>query len=201
MHAVNKDKKTPLHLAGQENTTAQIIRLLYKYKACGNRQDTHGFTPLHLAGQKNKNPEVIDALIHGGATVDSKNFHGLTPLHVASIWNQQPAIIDALVQNNADIHAFSNTGATPLHGAAQYNRNPAIIKALVRNGAYINATMCKEKLVLDDYTETTMMGVAKKRYMRALFERLLSRTYTPLKLTKHNRNWNATRILEELGSK
>jgi ankyrin repeat protein len=77
----NKDGKTPLHIA-VENNYEDIIKFLLENKADVNVKDNEGNTPLHIAIKKG-NYFVIKELIKFGADKNAKNNKGETPLDLA----------------------------------------------------------------------------------------------------------------------
>ncbi len=81
----NKDGKTPLHIA-VENNYEDIVKLLLQKNADVNAKDNNGNTPLHIAVEKG-NYFVIKELLKAGADKNIKNNEGKTALDIAKELN------------------------------------------------------------------------------------------------------------------
>ena len=88
----DKDGKTPLMLAVQKETNADVIEALIRNGADVNARDNYGWTPLMLAAQQNRNPEITKLLLDAGADANIHNLVGWTPAFVAKLDNKNPDV-------------------------------------------------------------------------------------------------------------
>jgi ankyrin repeat protein len=194
--AMNRDGKTPLHLAvtpvyWDENDTATrriMINILIAQGADVNAKDNDGKTPLHLAVPPEYSSEnhiarskiMIGFLITKGADVNTKDNDRNTPLHLT----QKKEIAELLIAKGADINANNYRGNSPLNMAInEWNvesysptkqKMDETIELLILKGANVNITIYKEK-DYDNREEDTPLHRAIKLGKNHLSELLVSR--------------------------
>lgn len=122
--------RTPLMVAAL-NGHYDIVKLLIKYGANVNIQDTAGFTALHLSVEHNK---ITSLLIDTGANINQQNNAGDTPLMCCKS-NHKTAIY--LVNKGADIEITNIRGDNALHTSALHG-NLKAIKLLLEKGTNID---------------------------------------------------------------
>jgi len=93
VHALDKDRSTPLHWAAWKDQPEVIEVLLDAGADIQAHNDNYhwGTTPLHAAAHGN-NPRAVTALLHGGADVNAVKANGSgTPLAETTVHNATAA--------------------------------------------------------------------------------------------------------------
>lgn len=163
---VDKDGKTPLHLAIQaEKPNVELIKLLINYGSDTSFKDKNGNTPLHAAIlAKNPNREIIQLLIERTPDLCDRNCEGNTPLHTAILASNthfeefKNVVIEQLIGNNGaeiaeknlerlkffinnpfEIHQVDIHGHFPIINAVR-DQKPDLnfIEILIKMGANVN---------------------------------------------------------------
>ncbi len=175
----DKDSKTPLDLAAQENNTSVAeflkqteldkkllaavqdtglneVKDLINQKANINAKDMYGWTPLHFAASRNK-LSVVEFLFNNNANINAKDVYGNTPLHVAAQYSSNLEIVKFLLDKDiSGINNITNNGWTPLHVAIQGNKLNTV-ELLLGRGADIE--------VRDIYNQTSLDLATRKGYL------------------------------------
>ena len=140
---VNKQQndETPLHVASEIGNNA-IVKLLLKYKASVNAEESSGWSPLHTACYYGHSDVVVTLIKHGANTMKSCNL-GNTPLHVAS-YAGNISIIQILRSHGVRMNAVNSDGWTSLHRAAS-SRKLEVIRYLMDKGIDSNMKTNKGK--------------------------------------------------------
>ncbi|WP_353277454.1 ankyrin repeat domain-containing protein [Wolbachia endosymbiont (group A) of Agelastica alni] len=112
VNEVNKNDRTPLHLAAKYGRK-DIVEMLLNKEAKVDVVDNRGRTPLHLAAQYNEKKEIVEMLLNKGAKVDIADNRGRTPLHLAA-QNNNKEIVDALIKAKANVDIKDEDEKTPL---------------------------------------------------------------------------------------
>lgn len=133
--AVDRNLKSPLHVAAANENDAVLAALLATGKLDVNAADDVGLTPCHVAASQ-ANERLIRLLIGAGCRLDATDTSNTMPIHLAAM-NSNEAVISALVDAGADLNKVDNSGATPALRAAS-NSNERVIAVLVRAGADLN---------------------------------------------------------------
>jgi ankyrin repeat protein len=137
-----KDGATALHIMGDNDDNAEIVKVLISMGADVDNKTDRGVSPLHWAiSQGNGNIEIVKVLVSQRANVNIKDNYGITPLHLAAFRKLMASVEIAkiLVTHGADINAKTNVNAkglsaTPLEYAKQVNHT-AMIQYLSSIGA------------------------------------------------------------------
>ncbi|WP_265025522.1 ankyrin repeat domain-containing protein [Wolbachia endosymbiont (group A) of Bibio marci] len=155
VNAVDKDGKTPLKLAANEEiqtlleNTAKLLEAaregnieevnsLISKGANVNAEDNNEQTPLHQAAAYGRK-EAVEVLLNNGANVNAVDEHHSTPLHRAAE-NGHKEVVEALLKvNGIDVNAQDKYEGTPLHFAAKMG-HAEIVKDLLDKGASVNIT-------------------------------------------------------------
>ncbi|WP_250294643.1 ankyrin repeat domain-containing protein [Wolbachia endosymbiont of Oedothorax gibbosus] len=112
VNAVNKNDRTPLHLAAKYGREG-MVEMLLNEEAKVDVVDNRGRTPLHLAAQYNEKKEIVEMLLNKGAKVDIADSRGRTPLHLAAV-NGHKDVVEALLKaNGINVNAVDEDGKTP----------------------------------------------------------------------------------------
>lgn len=112
VNKVNKNDRTPLHLAAKYGRKDMVEMLLNK-EAKVDVVDNRGRTPLHLAAQHNEKKEIVEMLLNKGAKIDVVDSRGRTPLHLAA-QNNNKEIAEALIKAKANVNIKDEDEKTPL---------------------------------------------------------------------------------------
>ena len=78
----NKNGKTPLHLAIENDCEEDIIRYLIQNGANLDVKDTYDLVPLHYAAER-ANVKAVELLIEHGANINPSNNNDYTPICAA----------------------------------------------------------------------------------------------------------------------
>ena len=139
VNAKDKDGRTPLHWAAENNPSPAVFEVLLKAGAAVNAKTNDAMTPLHMAAS-NLSPAVLEVLIKAGADVNAKTNDAMTPLHLAA-FNPSPAVLEVLLKAGAHVRTTAKDGSTPLHWwCDKSNPSPAVLELLLKAGADVNAT-------------------------------------------------------------
>jgi ankyrin repeat protein len=107
-----------LFQAINNDSAAEVRRLLADDPALANKANANGDLPLHVA-PRGANLDIVRALIEAKADVRALDPNvGITPLHVAAV-NDRKEAAELLIARGADVNAPNRSdGFTPLHSAA-----------------------------------------------------------------------------------
>ncbi len=137
---LDKNQKTPLHLAVDENHV-EVAALLIGY-TLGRKESVDyispkkDFTPLYSAVSPYGSTKVAKLLIASGAHLTHQAKDGWTPLHHATQWGH-PEKVRLLIQQGANGNARDEQGRTPTHYAYTARDDFAgTLRALFKGGAY-----------------------------------------------------------------
>ncbi|MDR0773696.1 MAG: ankyrin repeat domain-containing protein [Wolbachia pipientis] len=112
VNEVNKNDRTPLHLAAKYGRKDMVEMLLNK-EAKVDVVDNRGRTPLHLAAQYNEKKEIVEMLLNKGAKVDIADNRGRTPLHLAAANGHKEVVEVLLKAEGINVNAVDENGKTP----------------------------------------------------------------------------------------
>ena len=108
----------------------EIVRILLRYNAAVDIEDTQGEIPLHPAAKTGRYHVALMLLQHQ-ASVDSPDIERYTPLHSAAKAGQV-RVIKLLLEHGADIEDRSGRWETALHLVVE---SPESVEALLEAGA------------------------------------------------------------------
>ncbi|XP_035982083.1 nuclear factor NF-kappa-B p100 subunit isoform X3 [Fundulus heteroclitus] len=135
---VDKDGRSPLHLAALTGDTAALRLLLThlgeRHAHLVNMSDYHGLQPLHLAVRRD-GERCLRLLVEGGAKINApEQKSGNTALHLAVRENLFKVACTLITELKADVNACTFGGNTPLHLAASLG-SPTLCSMLIAAGA------------------------------------------------------------------
>ena len=107
--------ETPLSYAVGSGASAELLALLFRYRADPALGDDAGNRPLHRAAMMG-DVSLATRLLAAGAPINGANMAGLTPLHIAAAFGHAP-LAEFLIARGADVNARATDGATPLRRA------------------------------------------------------------------------------------
>jgi ankyrin repeat protein len=111
-HVVDRDDRSPLHMAAHANDADRVAGLIAEGAEI-DLQDKDGLTPLHLAAQE-YGVDAARRLLASGAAVDAVNDHGNSPLFVATFNSRgRGGLIELLQEYGADPDLVNHHGQTP----------------------------------------------------------------------------------------
>ncbi|XP_038164278.1 nuclear factor NF-kappa-B p100 subunit [Cyprinodon tularosa] len=136
--SVDKDGRSPLHLAALAGDTASLRLLLAhlreRHAHLVNTPDYHGLPPLHLAVRRD-GERCLRLLVESGAKINApEQKSGNTALHLAVRENLFKVACTLITELKADVNACTFGGNTPLHLAASLG-SPTLCSMLVAAGA------------------------------------------------------------------
>uniref|UniRef100_A0A7S0RFD2 Uncharacterized protein n=1 Tax=Chlamydomonas leiostraca TaxID=1034604 RepID=A0A7S0RFD2_9CHLO len=134
VEAIDKEERTPLHIAALKGNAAVVKYLLDEREADQDAEDDEGNTPLHLAAAGG-HMECVAALLDK-SDADAENGEGNTPVWVA-IDAGHIEIATALLEGEADPAVQCEGGQTYLHLAATKNNVP-LAKLLLDKGCPVD---------------------------------------------------------------
>lgn len=108
----------------------EMVRILLKYNASADIEDTQGKCPLHHAAETG-NSHLALILLQHQAYIDAPDIKRYTPLHIAAKAGQV-SVVKLLLQHGAEFEACSGVGETALHLAVE---SPESVEALLEAGA------------------------------------------------------------------
>jgi ankyrin repeat protein len=108
-----EDKRTPLHLAGEE----EVARLLLEHGADANALDIKNRMPLHCVSELGR-VGAARVLLEHGVNTNARDANNATPLHLtSSSWYARGErlldVVQLLLQYGPNIHAWDDEGQTP----------------------------------------------------------------------------------------
>uniref|UniRef100_A0A3P9PAP4 Nuclear factor of kappa light polypeptide gene enhancer in B-cells 2 (p49/p100) n=1 Tax=Poecilia reticulata TaxID=8081 RepID=A0A3P9PAP4_POERE len=139
---VDKDGRSPLHLAALAGDTATLRLLLAhlgeRHAHLVNTPDYHGegrsLQPLHLAVRRD-GERCLRLLVEGGAKINAAELKsGNTPLHLAVRENLFKVACTLITELKAEVNTCTFGGNTPLHLAASLGF-PTLCSMLIAAGA------------------------------------------------------------------
>ena len=92
VHAKDRKKLTPLHIAAHSKVGHVHIRVLVDYKADVDNRDYLGRTPLHIAAI-NGYEDNVQCLLEAGAAIDAVDDSGGTTIDNAIVYNSHAALV------------------------------------------------------------------------------------------------------------
>ncbi|CAG2233968.1 unnamed protein product [Mytilus edulis] len=145
----------------------ELVKILLKYEANVDIQDSGGRTALHVASMKGTF-EIVKLLVLHNATINLQNNRGDTPLHFAckgghdkiveflflqkallklnddnasplhhTCRNGNKVLSEILISQGANINQRTKKGVTPLHEACN-QKQPDLVQLLIQNHSEIN---------------------------------------------------------------
>lgn len=140
INSVNKQGKTPLHLAVLSNDTPRVQSLLAAH-ADPNSCDQEGHTALHLAILNRSDPFLVKSLLRAGADPNYGDLEGNTALHLVVLKGHVEVAKILLDFSRASIEAKNKRGHTPLFEAIQAERLD-FVELLLEFQASLDAGEC-----------------------------------------------------------
>lgn len=132
------DGRTPLMAGYDKKLSADAVRLLLRYGAAPNLQDTEtGYTPLLWALETHRHTQAAILAETAGINLELRDKEGNTPYLIACRKGNIPAA-QRLAELGADTQARDNRGYTALHLAAQHGQS-AMLCHLIGKGDDVNA--------------------------------------------------------------
>lgn len=114
VNIATKTRKTPLHIAGEQNNV-EAIKTLIRAKANINAQDLYGRTPLHYQCRPHSVIPLI--LLDSGADIHITDDQGWKPLHHAYKWSNID-LLQTFMKKGGRLDEFTPDGMNALHYAA-----------------------------------------------------------------------------------
>lgn len=134
------DGRTPLMAAYNKTLSADAVRLLLRYGADPNLQDTDretGYAALHWALSTDRRVQAEILTEVAGINLALRDKVGNTPYLIACREGNIPAA-QRLTELGADTHVRDNRGYTALHLAAEHGESE-MVRFLLQEGAEVNA--------------------------------------------------------------
>ncbi|MCD7936746.1 MAG: ankyrin repeat domain-containing protein [Tannerellaceae bacterium] len=130
LNARNKEGKTPLYVAVENNRDPSVVSYLIDIGADPELPDHYGHTPLFAAVRKSPKTH-LPLLLSRGVNLNARSFYRqITPLHYAAELRKEEAV-ELLVIHGADLNQTDWCGFTPASLARQ--RGNYIIEAYLRS--------------------------------------------------------------------
>ncbi|XP_076191725.1 uncharacterized protein LOC143159165 [Aptenodytes patagonicus] len=142
---VNKEERTPLHLACA-NGHADVVRFLAGKKCQLNPRDNSKKSPL-MKAVEHQHKDCVAILLEHGANPDLRGAGGNTALHLAAAIPSK-SLVELLLEHNAHIDAQNKMGYTPL-AVAITEHCEEMVEFLLQKGADVHAR--------DRHKRTTLM--------------------------------------------
>ena len=158
LNNVDKDKRTPLHIAllnvsmEEEETFIKIVTVLVEKGAHVNRGDKFGETPLCLA-VKSGIASFAELLISKGADVNKPGRHRITPL-ILSVMDGKSSMVELLVKQNCNVNIENPITHKSCLQLAVENGFIDIVKILVAAGIKIHNEKIAQLQALPDMDES-----------------------------------------------
>nr|CAB3221759.1 ankyrin repeat domain-containing protein 26 [Phallusia mammillata] len=137
VNQLDKENRTPLHLACSNGKIDAIIMLAGQHGCNLNLCDNDKRSPLMILVQC-QFYNCMNVLLQKDADVNLSDINGNTALHLAASIPSSDLCI-SLIDYHADVHAKNKDGSTPLHLASSAAESENVIKTLLDDGAQINA--------------------------------------------------------------
>ncbi|XP_068751972.1 uncharacterized protein [Montipora capricornis] len=135
VNAVDEHKRSPLHVAVEQENSIPIIQLLLNHKDINiNAIDAYKHTPIQLAAEKG-NREAVRALLKKGADITKEDIVQNTAIHVAAEKGNFEVLTVILPEADPGLICKLNKHRnTPLHLAVR-RKCLKTVAVLLRNGA------------------------------------------------------------------
>ncbi|GIX72963.1 hypothetical protein CEXT_194251 [Caerostris extrusa] len=108
---VDKENRTPLHLASQKGHS-RVVEVLLNFNASCSAKDKRGYSPVHYA-IRNGHEECGMLLLDKEVNVDANVTDcGLSPLHIA-VESCKLNFVQHLLKKKANVNSMSDRCTTP----------------------------------------------------------------------------------------
>jgi ankyrin repeat protein len=153
VHAQEKGKKSPLHIAASIGSDHMVNFLVQHGADIDAREDGAGADALLSAASGSCKVSTLQLFLDSGANIHSKLRGGYTSLHLAVAKANVPAV-DYLIESGADVQTKDDDHRTPLHWAcgpsSTEHHSEAIVFLLLERGADFRAKDRNNRTPLHD---------------------------------------------------
>lgn len=194
VHSV--EGRTPLLLAAQQPTGADIIKLLLDKGADANGKDLTGRTPL-MAAATTGSVEALRLLISKGAQVNGSMASGGNAL-ISAAQSRNLAAVRFLIEEGADVNARTKRGGSALDVAAGWG-SLDIVKLLLEKGARVDTQDDRgySPLMYAAYSESMPVEVVRLLLAKGADRKATGEGETALTLASKRGETEIVRLLKE----